>query len=54
MKKKIAFILLALILSFTAGAAGNPTINIVPKPAKIKVLQGSYRRSLVFSPTAFT
>jgi len=48
MKDKIVIILLALFCSFSAGAIGNPILNVVPKPVKTKILQGSFefRKSL--------
>ena len=41
MKGKILIILICILCSFSAGATGNSVINIVPKPAKMKIFQGN-------------
>ena len=42
MKDKIVIILLTLFCSCSAGAIGNPILNVVPKPIKTTVLQGTF------------
>ena len=42
MKEKRLIILLSILFTFSAGASGNSVINVVPKPAKVKLLTGNF------------
>lgn len=42
MREKILIILITLFCSISAAATGKPEINVIPKPAKMKNLQGTF------------
>ena len=51
MKVKLLFGFIAILCLFASGTSGNPVVNIVPRPARVKLLKGNFalRENMVIS-----